>query len=29
MVDLYDGGTKDKDWEPLRQIRREKGTLVE
>ena len=25
----YDGGTKDKDWEPLRQIRREKGTLVE
>jgi micrococcal nuclease len=25
----YDGGTKDKDWEPLRKIRREKGTLVE
>lgn len=25
----YDGGTKDKDWEPLREIRREKGTLVE
>jgi micrococcal nuclease len=25
----YDGGTKDKGWEPLRQIRREKGTLVE
>ncbi len=25
----YDGGTKDKVWEPLRQIRREKGTLVE
>ena len=25
----YDGGTKDKDWEPLREIRRTKGTLVE
>lgn len=25
----YDGGTKDKDWEPLREIRRAKGTLVE
>ena len=25
----YDGGTKDKDWEPLREIRRSKGTLVE
>ncbi len=25
----YDGGTKDKDWEPLRQIRRRNGTLVE
>jgi micrococcal nuclease len=25
----YDGGTKDKDWEPLRKIRREKGTLAE
>jgi len=24
----YDGGTKDKDWEPLREIRRAKGTLV-
>jgi len=25
----YDGGTKDKNWEPLREIRRAKGTLVE
>ena len=25
----YDGGTKDKDWEPLKEIRRAKGTLVE
>ena len=25
----YDGGTKDKDWEPLREIRRRNGTLVE
>ncbi len=25
----YDGGTKDKDWEPLKKIRRSKGTLVE
>jgi micrococcal nuclease len=25
----YDGGTKDKDWEPLREIRRAKGTLIE
>jgi micrococcal nuclease len=25
----YDGGTKDKDWEPLREIRRSKGTLIE
>ena len=25
----YDGGTKDKDWEPLREIRRVKGTLTE
>ena len=25
----YDGGTKDKDWEPLRKIRRRNGTLVE
>jgi len=25
----YDGGTKDKDWEPLREIRRANGTLVE
>jgi len=25
----YDGGTKDKDWEPLREIRRKNGTLVE
>jgi micrococcal nuclease len=25
----YFGDTKNKDWEPLRQIRREKGTLVE
>jgi micrococcal nuclease len=25
----YDGGTKDKDWEPLREIRRAKATLVE
>jgi micrococcal nuclease len=25
----YDGGTKDKDWEPLRQIRMARGTLVE
>jgi len=24
----YDGGTKDKNWEPLREIRRAKGTLV-
>lgn len=24
----YDGGTKDKDWEPLREIRRRNGTLV-
>ena len=26
---VYDGGTKDKDWEPLREIRRAKGTLIE
>ena len=25
----YDGGTKDKDWEPLRNIRRQNGTLNE
>jgi len=25
----YDGGTKDKDWEPLKEIRRKNGTLVE
>jgi len=25
----YDGGTKDKDWEPLREIRRRNGTLLE
>jgi micrococcal nuclease len=25
----YDGGTKDKDWEPLREIRRRNGTLNE
>ena len=25
----YDGGTKDKNWEPLREIRRRNGTLVE
>jgi micrococcal nuclease len=25
----YDGGTKDKDWKPLREIRRRNGTLVE
>ena len=25
----YDGGTKDKDWEPLKEIRRRNGTLVE
>ena len=25
----YDGGTKDKDWEPLRKIRRRNGTLLE
>ena len=25
----YDGGTKDKNWEPLREIRRKNGTLVE
>jgi micrococcal nuclease len=25
----YDGGTKDKDWEPLKKIRRSKGTLIE
>jgi len=25
----YDGGTKDKNWEPLREIRRSRGTLVE
>lgn len=25
----YDGGKKDKNWEPLREIRREKGTLIE
>ena len=25
----YDGGTKNKDWEPLREIRRQYGTLVE
>ena len=25
----YDGGTKDKNWEPLREIRRAKGTLLE
>ena len=25
----YDGGTKDKDWEPLKEIRRARGTLVE
>ena len=25
----YDGGTKNKDWEPLREIRRSHGTLVE
>jgi micrococcal nuclease len=24
----YDGGTKDKDWNPLREIRRKNGTLV-
>ena len=25
----YDGGTKDKDWEPLKEIRRRNGTLNE
>jgi len=25
----YDGGTKDKNWEPLREIRRRNGTLLE
>ena len=25
----YDGGTKDKNWEPLKEIRRKNGTLVE
>jgi micrococcal nuclease len=25
----YDGGTKDKNWEPLKEIRRRNGTLVE
>jgi micrococcal nuclease len=25
----YDGGTKDKDWEPLKEIRRKNGTLNE
>ena len=25
----YGGGTKNKDWEPLREIRRQYGTLVE
>ncbi len=25
----YDGGTKDKGWEPLKEIRRKNGTLVE
>ena len=25
----YDGGTKNKDWEPLKEIRRRNGTLVE
>ena len=25
----YDGGTKNKDWEPLKEIRRSFGTLVE
>ena len=25
----YDGGTKDKDWTPLREIRKRNGTLVE
>jgi micrococcal nuclease len=25
----YDGGTKDKDWEPLKEIRRRNGTLIE
>jgi len=25
----YDGGTKNKDWEPLKEIRRQYGTLIE
>ena len=25
----YDGGTKDKDWEPLKEIRRARGTLLD
>ena len=29
MVGLYDGGTKQKNFEELREIRRAHGTLVE